>query len=598
MGIDKPDIRNIIRYGVPENICSWAQELGRAGRDGLPANATIFYSMSNTDHAGAWVKGSLLNQDHCNRILKDFSLSWKYAMSHLVHKCRRIMLLELFGEGTSDLKQRMEGHVCCDVCQLEQTGSSDCSQHLKVLHDAINVIGEKGEVKLAQWIRGSTLAWTNAYNKACMSYGYSSENSEVWWRVFMRKCFILGLVNRQLKSIIKQNQHYAVQGVFTITSEGREHVENGMELIIPINMYNHPHHTNNQATKNAGKKVATKKGKGTRGLSVLKNLLQDKENWKTITTKSDYQFPGVFDSPLQPTLMYTPDCKSLAQSCQSNPHFIWDDIQLSKGTWRDRDIKLAIESEEKVDVVYRYAPCNGVKVCPEEGCGYVTSVSSRRPCSKHSEKKLVKSSSKSRCPVEFAYIYPKNFTTDNRRWICGFVHHQKEAVSNIHSHPIHGSSRMCSKVKECIANAAAINPGITPTELYKGVGMPFIPGAIDRGSSHLGRISRQVQKAKQLTPAGSTWNITEFEDLANEIDSQDTKNSGDTQEDINLHQLCRPYLVSTGMENEIQYIHTMNPLMSDLLARSMFVEADITYNENVEYKYLFNVAAFNETTLR
>ena len=28
MGIDKPDIRNIIRYGVPENICSWAQELG------------------------------------------------------------------------------------------------------------------------------------------------------------------------------------------------------------------------------------------------------------------------------------------------------------------------------------------------------------------------------------------------------------------------------------------------------------------------------------------------------------------------------------------------------------------------------------------
>ena len=44
MGIDKPDIRNIIRYGVPENICSWAQELSRAGRDGLPAKATVFYS--------------------------------------------------------------------------------------------------------------------------------------------------------------------------------------------------------------------------------------------------------------------------------------------------------------------------------------------------------------------------------------------------------------------------------------------------------------------------------------------------------------------------------------------------------------------------
>ena len=81
MGIDKPDIRNVIRYGVPENICSWAQELGRAGRDGLPSQATIFYSMSDTDHAGAWVKGNLSDSDACARILNDFAMSWKYTMS-------------------------------------------------------------------------------------------------------------------------------------------------------------------------------------------------------------------------------------------------------------------------------------------------------------------------------------------------------------------------------------------------------------------------------------------------------------------------------------------------------------------------------------
>ena len=45
IGINKPDIRHIVRYGVPENVCSWAQELGRAGRDGLPSRATIFYSI-------------------------------------------------------------------------------------------------------------------------------------------------------------------------------------------------------------------------------------------------------------------------------------------------------------------------------------------------------------------------------------------------------------------------------------------------------------------------------------------------------------------------------------------------------------------------
>ena len=55
MGINKPDIRHVIRFGVPENLCSWAQQLGRAGRDGHPAKATIFYADSHIEHAGAWI---------------------------------------------------------------------------------------------------------------------------------------------------------------------------------------------------------------------------------------------------------------------------------------------------------------------------------------------------------------------------------------------------------------------------------------------------------------------------------------------------------------------------------------------------------------
>jgi len=41
MGINRKDVRHIIRNGIPESISSWAQELGRGGRDGLPATATI-----------------------------------------------------------------------------------------------------------------------------------------------------------------------------------------------------------------------------------------------------------------------------------------------------------------------------------------------------------------------------------------------------------------------------------------------------------------------------------------------------------------------------------------------------------------------------
>jgi len=48
MGINKPDIRHIVRYGVPESLCTWAQEFGRGGRDGSGATATILYSMATS----------------------------------------------------------------------------------------------------------------------------------------------------------------------------------------------------------------------------------------------------------------------------------------------------------------------------------------------------------------------------------------------------------------------------------------------------------------------------------------------------------------------------------------------------------------------
>ena len=93
-------------------------------------------------------------------------------MSHLVHKCRRLSLLELFGEdvSTTDHDWQVSKSECCDVCALESSGNSDLTSELSILHNAIEVIGQKGEVKLAQWIRGSSLAWTDAYDKTAPSY--------------------------------------------------------------------------------------------------------------------------------------------------------------------------------------------------------------------------------------------------------------------------------------------------------------------------------------------------------------------------------------------------------------------------------------------
>ena len=598
MGINKPNIRNIIRYGVPENVCSWAQELGRAGRDNLPAKATIFYSRTNIEHANAWIKGHLHNQEHCSRILEEFSAAWRYVMSNLAQKCRRATLLELFGEESI---ARSHGSVCCDVCENStESIQFNCIQELKILYDAMRAIGPKGELKLSQWIRGSRLAWTESHNKGSMSYSNFNGHSENWWREFIRQCHVLGLVNKELRSIIKKNRHYGIQGIICETVSGRKCIEQDQELLM-TRCRDEPNATRSlskraMATPGQNGQKRVRSGKGSHGVAVIKQMLEDEENWEIISCKGDYQFPGVFSTSKYQRAYYTTDCMSLPQST-SNPHFLWDDIQLSKSGWnKDRRLDVEIGGKNEA-LMYRVSSCNGVKVCPESSCDYVVPFSAQRSCSAHPSNKLIKTKERVPCPVNFAYLYPQNVSVDNRRWLFAFVRGQSEASLSLHNHKIHGSSKVCLKVKEMISNAVQLNPSLKPSEIFKGKGINAVPGAIDKSSTHIGKISNVVKKCRLQAMAGTKWEVEHFEDVADEMDKKDEELTGNNKESLHLRKLMRPYLVSTGREDGIKFIFCMSPLMCSLLAESEFIEADITYNESREYRYLFNAVTFNYTTM-
>ena len=64
-----------------------------------------------------------------------------------------------------------------------------------------------------------------------------------------------------------------------------------------------------------------------------------------------------------------------------------------------------------------------------------------------------------------------------------------------------------------------------------------------------------------------------------------------------LNKISRPYLASVGIEDGLQYIHMMNPLMSKTLSHAEFVKADIIFNETEEYPYIFNMVTFNQVTM-
>ena len=104
-----------MRYGVPESLSSWAQELGRGGRDGKPATATILYSMSNVTMQWPGYVNITATQN-IKRILKEFLSSWRYIMADLAGMCRHKGLLSSFGE---DAAENNDSDNCCDVCKME-----------------------------------------------------------------------------------------------------------------------------------------------------------------------------------------------------------------------------------------------------------------------------------------------------------------------------------------------------------------------------------------------------------------------------------------------------------------------------------------------
>ena len=90
-----------------------------------------------------------------------------------------------------------------------------------------------------------------------------------------------------------------------------------------------------------------------------------------------------------------------------------------------------------------------------------------------------------------------------------------------------------------------------------------------------------------------------LERVADELDEEDFQKSDDTvqkKKDI-LKKLGRPYLVSAGRDNGINYIFVMTPLMAEIAATADLIQTDITYDHMQGYKYLFHAVAFNHVTM-
>jgi len=184
MGIDKPDVRFVAHLDLPKSIEGYYQETGRAGRDGLPADAWMAYGLADVVQQRRLIELSDAAEDY-----KRVSAAKLDALLGLCETagCRRVRLLAYFGEASAPCGN-------CDNC-LDPPRTWDATVAAQKALSAIYRTGQRfGAVHVIDVLRGKPGDRTSRLGHDQLPvFGIGADLDDVAWRGVFRQLVALGL---------------------------------------------------------------------------------------------------------------------------------------------------------------------------------------------------------------------------------------------------------------------------------------------------------------------------------------------------------------------------------------------------------------------
>jgi ATP-dependent DNA helicase RecQ len=192
MGIDKPDVRFVAHLDLPKNIEGYYQETGRAGRDGLAADAWMAYGLADVVNQRRMIDESEAGEDF--KRLQRAKLDALLALAE-AHDCRRVRLLGYFGEASEPCGN-------CDNC-LQPPETWDATEAARKALSCIYRFRQHGGIgfgagHLIDVLRGKSTDKSRQHGHEGLStWGIGADLSEAQWRGVLRQLIALGHVQAE-----------------------------------------------------------------------------------------------------------------------------------------------------------------------------------------------------------------------------------------------------------------------------------------------------------------------------------------------------------------------------------------------------------------